>query len=153
MEYSNDIETRRAEAIEELRAAFAELESGEGLTRLVGGHGIQSRVFEFEWREESLAISFRLPCGRVLQDEESQKEDDEEIGAAIRMAMLLLATAGRREASSPRLEVSCDEHGTAYAVYGADGELEDSGTDWAPLVKNLETELGAAPEPLAIIWS
>ena len=151
MEYSNDIETRRAEAIEELRAAFAELESGEGLTRLVGGHGIQSRVFEFEWREESLAISFRLPCGRVLQDEESQKEDDEEIGAAIRMAMLLLSTAGRREEAS-RLEVSCDDRGSAYAIYSADGELEDSGTDWAPLVKRLEAELGDAPEPLSIIW-
>ena len=151
MEYSNDIETRRAEAVAELRAAFAELESGEGLTRLVGGHGIQSRVFEFEWREESLAISFRLPCGRVLQDEESQKEDDEEIGAAIRMAMLLLSTAGRREKAS-RLEVSCDDRGSAYAIYTADGELEDSGTDWAPLVKRLEAELGDAPEPLSIIW-
>ena len=151
MEYSYDIETRRAEAVAELRAAFAELESGEGLTRLVGGHGIQSRVFEFEWREESLAISFRLPCGRVLQDEESQKEDDEEIGAAIRMAMLLLSTAGRREEAS-RLEVSCDDRGSAYAIYSADGELEDSGTDWAPLVKRLEAELGDAPEPLSIIW-
>jgi hypothetical protein len=151
MEYLNDIETRRAEAVAELRAAFAELESGEGLTRLVGGHGIQSRVFEFEWREESLAISFRLPCGRVLLDEESQKEDDEEIGAAIRMAMLLLSTAGRREEAS-RLEVSCDDRGSAYAIYSADGELEDSGTDWAPLVKRLESELGDAPEPLSIIW-
>ena len=68
------------------------------------------------------------------------------------MAMLLLATAGRRDPASPRLEVSCDGHGTAYAVYGADGEIEDAGTDWAPLVKNLETQLGAASEPLAIIW-
>ena len=151
MENGKDMESRRAEAIEELRAAFAELESGEGLTRLVGGHGLQSRVFEFGWREESLEISFRLPYGRVLLDEASQKEDDEEIGAAIRMAILLLTTAGDREPSS-RLEVSCNDHGTTYAVYGADGELEDSGTDWAPLVKRLETELGDATEPLSIIW-
>ena len=152
MPNEKDIETRRAEAIAELRAAFAEIESGRELTHFVGGHGFQSRVFEFAWREESLGIFFRLPYGRVLSDEESRKEDDEEIGAAIRMAMLLLATAGRKDPSSPRLEVSCDDRGTAYAVYDADGEIVDSGTDWAPLVKNLETELGDAPEPLSIIW-
>ena len=151
MENEKDIESRRAEAIEELRAAFAELESGEGLTRFAGGHGIQSRVFEFVWREESLEISFRLPYGRVLLDEASQKEDDEEIGAAIRMAILLLTTAGGREPSS-RLEVSCDDHGASYAIYGADEEIEDSGTDWAPLVKRLTAEFGDATEPLSIIW-
>ena len=41
MENEQDIESKRADAVEELRTAFAELESGEGLTRLVGGHGIQ----------------------------------------------------------------------------------------------------------------
>ena len=147
----NEIESRRAAALAELKAAFAELESGEGLTRFVGGHGIQSRVFEFEWDEPALGIRFRLPYARLLQDEAAQKEDDEEIGAAIRMAILLLTTAGRLESES-RLEVSCDDHGTSYAVYAADGELEDSGTDWAPLVKRLETEFGDSAEPLSIIW-
>ena len=151
MENAQDIETRRAEAIEELHAAFAELESGAGLTRLVGGHGIQSRVFEFAWREPSLEISFRLPYGRILQDEASQKADEGEIGAAIRMAILLLSTAGSLEPSS-RLEVACGDRGASYAVYGADGDLEDSGADWAPLVKRLETALGGIPEPLSIIW-
>ena len=146
-----DIEAKRAEAAEELRAAFAELESGEGLTRLVGGHGIQSRVFEFEWSEPALEISFRIPYARVLSDEALQKDDEEEVGAAIRMAILLLTTAGRMESVS-RLEVSCDDRGTAYVVYSADGELEDSGTDWAPLVKRLEAELGDAPEPVSVIW-
>ena len=146
-----DIEAKRAEAVEELRAAFAELESGEGLTRLTGGHGIQSRVFKFEWGEPTLEISFRIPYARVLSGEEAQKDDNEEIGAAIRMAIFLLATAGRMESES-RIEVSCDDRGTAYAVYAADGELEDSGTDWAPLVKRFETEFGAAAEPLSIIW-
>jgi hypothetical protein len=147
----NDIESRRAAALAELKAAFAELESGQGLTRLVGGHGIQSRVFEFEWDEPALGIRFRLPYARLLSDEASQKADDEEIGAAIRMAMLLLATAGRMESES-RIEVSCDDRGTTYAVYSADGELEDSGTDWTPLVKRFETEFGDATEPLSIIW-
>lgn len=67
------------------------------------------------------------------------------------MAMLLLATVGNLEAPS-RLEVSCDDRGTAYAVYSPDGDLEDSGTDWVPIVKRLETDLSDAPEPLSIIW-
>lgn len=152
MENGNGTEAGRAAAVGELRAAFAELESGGGLTRFVGGHGVQSRTFEFAWRDPALDISFRLPYGRVLSDEASRKEDDEEIGAAIRMAILLLATAGRRDPAS-RIEVSCDDCGTAYAIYAADGELEDSGTDWAPLVKRLGAELGDAPEEsLSIIW-
>ena len=153
MENEKDMETKRAEAVEELRAAFAELESGEGLTRLVGGHGIQSRVFEFEWSEPALEISFRIPYARVLSDEASQKDDEEEISAAIRMAILLLSTEGRLESVS-RISVSCDEQrGTAYAIYSADGELEDSGGDWAPLVRRLESELGdSSTEPLTIIW-
>ena len=150
-ETETDIETKRAEAVEELRAAFAEIESGDGLTRLVGGHGIQSRVFEFEWSEPALEISFSIPYARVLSDEASQKDDDEEIGAAIRMAILLLSTVGRQESVS-RISVSCDDRGTTYAVYDADGELEDSGADWAPLVKRLETEFDGGSEPLSIIW-
>ena len=151
MENEEDMKAKRAEAVEELKAAFAELESGEGLTRFVGGHGIQSRVFEFAWSDPALEISFRIPYARVLSDEAAQKEDDEEIGAAIRMAILLLTSAGRLAAVS-RMEVSCDDRGTTYAVYGAEGELEDSGADWAPLVKRLEAELGDAPASLSIIW-
>ena len=147
----NDIEARRAAAAEELRAALAEIESGAGLTRFVGGHGIQSRVFEFAWDEPSLGIDFRLPCGRLLSDEKSQKNDDAEIGAAIRMAILLLTMAGRTDAAS-RIEVACDDHGTTYAVYAADGALEDSGTDWAPLVRRLETALGGETEAVSVIW-
>ena len=52
-----------------------------------------------------------------------------------------------------RLEISCDDRGTAYAVYSADGELEDSGEDWAPLVRRFEAEFGeGTAEPLSIIW-
>ena len=151
MDFSELLDAKRAEAVEELRVAFAELESGEGLTRFVGGHGIQSRVFEYEWSDPALEISFRIPYARVLSDEATQKEDDEEIGAAIRMAILLLTVAGHMESVS-RMEVSCNDRGTMYAVYSADGELEDSGTDWAPLVKRLETELGDVSEPVSIIW-
>ena len=54
--------------------------------------------------------------------------------------------------SASRIAVSCDDRGTTYAVYSADGELEDSDTDWSPLVKRLEAGLGDAPESLSIIW-
>ena len=151
MENEKSIEARRAEAVDELRAAFAELEAGEGLTRLVGGHGIQSRVFEFEWSESALDISFRIPYGLVLSGEETQKEDNDEIGAAIRMAILLLTTARRRE-HGPRISVSCDDHGTKYAVYTAEGELEDSGMNWMPIIKRFECELDDSIEPLSVIW-
>ena len=151
MENEKDIEALRAEAVEELRIALAEIESGEGLTHLVGGHGIQSRMFEYEWSDPALEISFRIPYACVLSDEASQKANDEEIGAAIRMAMLLLVAVGRME-SGMRIELSCDDDGATYAVYAADGELEDSGTDWAPLVKRFESELGDIPDSLAIIW-
>ena len=147
----NEIDEKRAAAVEDLRAAFAGLESGEGLTRFVGGHGIQSRVFEFAWSDPAIEMSFRIPYARVLSDEASQKADDEEVGAAIRMAILLLTVAGRMEPGT-QIEVSCDDRGTAYAVYAADGELEDSGTDWAPLVKRFEAEFVDTSEPLSIIW-
>jgi len=152
MENSKDMEAQRAEAVGELSAALAELKSGEGLTRFVGGHGIQSRVFEFEWSDPTLEIEFRIPYARVLSDEESQKDDDEEVGAAIRMAMLLLSTAECR-AEGSRIAVSCDDRGTSYAVFSADGELEDSGTDWAPFVKRMEVELGdSSTDSISIIW-
>ncbi|MBR3221762.1 MAG: hypothetical protein IKF72_05955 [Kiritimatiellae bacterium] len=151
MENEKDIEARRTEAVEELRSAFAELESGEGLMRFVGGHGIQSRVFEFEWSDPELDISFRIPYARVLSDEASQEEDNVEIGAAIRMAILLLTTAGHMESAS-RIEVSCDDRGTTYAVYAANGEIEDSGMDWEPLVKRFEAELGDDLGSISIIW-
>ncbi len=147
----NEIEAKRAEAVEELRAAFAELESGEGLTRFVGGHGIQSRVFEFAWSEPALEIAFRIPYARVLSDEASQRADDEEIGAAIRMAILLLAMAGRPDAAS-RIEVTCDDRVTTYTIYTADGAIDDSGSDWGPLVKRLETALGGVQEAVSVIW-
>lgn len=81
------------ETIEELRAALAELESGEGLSRFVEGHGLQSRFFAFSWKSEGLSIDFNLPCGRVLLDEEEQALDAARVGAALRMAILLLTAA------------------------------------------------------------
>ena len=147
----NDIVERREAAVAELKAAFAEIESGAGLTSFVGGHGIQSRVFEFEWNEPSLRMYFRLPCWRVLSDEKTQEEDDAAVGAAIRMAILLLTLAGRPDAES-RIDLSWDARGTSYAVYAADGTLEDSGDDWGPLVRRLETAFAGDAESVSVIW-
>ena len=142
---------KRAEAVAELKAALAELESGEGLRRFTGGHGLQSRVFEFEWREPTRNIDFRLPYARVLSGEETQASDDAEIGAAIRMAVLLLTTRDSLVSES-RIDVSCDDTGASYHVYNADGVLEDFGDEWGPLVKRLETILNDNPGDMTIIW-
>ncbi len=82
--------TMKAETVEQLRTAIRELESGEGLTALMGGHGLQSRTFEFSWTTPTLAISYAMPYGRVLDNDETQQEDDANIGAACRLAILLI---------------------------------------------------------------
>jgi hypothetical protein len=52
---------------------------------------------------------------------------------------------------STRIGGACDDHGTSYAVYAADGELEDSDKDLAPLVKRLADGFGDTTESLFII--
>ncbi len=83
----------------ELKAALEELESGEGLSRFVGGHGLMSRMFKFSRSEPTLEIDFRLPYARVLMDEESQNADEAENSMAARMATLLLTVEGQKSES------------------------------------------------------
>lgn len=148
----------REDAIAELRAALGELESGEGLSRFVGGHGLMSCLFEFQWNEPALEIDFRLPYARVLAEEESQKKDDAEIGAAIRMAILLLTVESQRSKSGKpgeeglRTNVWADERGTGYSILGTEGEVVDSGDDWSGLVHRLESALPDGEEDLTVIW-
>ena len=141
--------------IEELKAAVAELESEDGLVRFVGGHGLQSRFFAFEWRGERLEIDFRLPYARVLSDEEVQAEDAAKVGAAIRLAILLLAAErdGRLLADGEaKLSVEADETGFRHAVYDADGEMTDSGDDWEQLVARINSVLTDSVGDLQVIW-
>jgi len=149
----NSAETRE-ETIAALNAALTELEGDEGLSRFVGGHGLMSRRFEFNWRESTLEIDFRLPYARVLADEESQKDDDAEIGAAIRMAIVLLTVEGRKADGINGLAVSvwADESGLGYSIRDAQGELVDSGDDWSGLVHRLESALPEGEKALAVIW-
>lgn len=144
----------KEDAIAELQAALAELEGGEGLSRFIGGHGLMSRVFEFKWSEPTLEIDFRLPYARVLGDEESQKSDDAEVGAAIRMAILLLEVDGREieGRSGMKISVWADERGVGYSLHDAEENVVESGDDWSGLVCRLEAALPEGKESLSIIW-
>ena len=147
--------TKQEETIDELKAALAELESEEGLEMFVEGHGLQSRYFAFSWQSDELEIEYNLPYARVLSDEDAQKLDAARIGAAIRLAILLLASSSSGallhdgEAS---LSVTADDSGVSYSFVDSDGEVVDSGEEWEPLIARLGTDLPAAADDFQIIW-
>ena len=144
----------REDTIAELKVAIAELEGGEVLSHFVGGHGFMSRRFEFDWHEPTLEIDFRLPYARVLSDEESQKDDDAAIGAAIRMAILLLTVEGRKRGDDNGMALSVwgDENAAGYSIRDGQGELVDSGEGWSGLVHRLESALPDGEEAMSVIW-
>ena len=149
------LEERRAEALVELEAAIEEIESGEGLSTFVEGHGIQSRVFRFEWNEPLLQIAYELPTGRVLSGEDAEKSDDAEICAAIRMALVLLRSVrdGKIEgAGYGSISVSCDDDGARYAIRAEDGSMIDEAEGWSGLASRLEGVLGDASKNMVVIW-
>ena len=150
-----DLDGRREEVIEELRLALGELESGNALADFVEGHGLQSWYFVFSWRSDWLSISFRLPYARVLSGEEEVSFDNARIGAAIRMAMLLLASTSADALlhdGEAALSVEAGEFGVRYAITGPDGDEIDSADDWQPLIARLENDISSAGESLHIIW-
>ena len=150
----HNIKEIREESIAELKAALEELESGEGLSRFVGGHGLMSRMFEFSWSEPTLEIDFRLPYARVLMDEESQKADEAGISMAIRMAILLLTVEGQKPESPEELSLNVwsNEDGTGYALHDEEGNETDSDDDWTGLVHRLDAALPHKDETQTIIW-
>ena len=146
---------RRDEAIEELRSALGELESGNGLPDFVEGHGLQSWRFVFQWSSDWLSIEYRLPYARVLSGEDAVSFDNARIGAAIRMAILLLSATSAGSLlhdGESALSVEADESGARYATMGPDGEEIDSADDWQPLIARLENDLPSAEAGLQIIW-
>jgi len=152
--HMDDIEEKREEARAGLEAALEELESGEGLSTFVEGHGLQSHRFRFEWSEPLLQISYDLPTGRVLSPEEDQKTDDAEAGAAIRLALVLLHAVqdGKTEAfEEGTLSVSYDDSGAHYAIHAPDGNVVDEGDGWSGLVSRLEVHFGDSSENVIII--
>ena len=146
--------TKQEETINELKAALAELESDEGLEMFVEGHGLQSRYFAFSWQSDELGIDYNLPYARVLSDEDAQKLDAARIGAAIRLAILLLASSSSGALlhdGETTLSVTADETGASYSFVDSDGEVSDSGEEWGPLIARLETDLPDADD-VQVIW-
>ncbi len=149
--------TMKAEAVEQLRAVISELESGEGLTALTGGHGFQSRTFEFSWTTPTLSISYSMPYGRVLDDDGTQQEDDANIGAACRLAILLIeadAAGALLAEGEAAMSVSFDRFsGAHYHTTAADGKIVDSGDDWTGLVTRFEHAFQSKGlDEMSIIW-
>ena len=139
----------REETIERLSAALEEIEGGRSPGGFTGGHGVQSRVFEFRWSEPSLEIDFRLPYDLVFDDEEARKARAAEIGAAIRMAILLLKVVDSGGLGG-RVAVSAAARGVFYGIFGENGEAEDSGNDWSRLASRLGDALGCDPREVSI---
>ena len=151
----NELNDEHTSAIAELRLALAALEAGEELEQFVDGHGLQSRFFAFSWRSDGLAIDFRLPYARVLSDEGGQKQDVAEIGAAIRLAILLLVSSVKgtllREGEAA-ISVEADETGVSYSIFGADGEEIDSGEAWEPVVARLDSAFADGGGEVQVVW-
>ncbi len=145
---------KQEETINELKAALAGLESDEGLEMFVEGHGLQSRYFAFSWQSDGLEIEYVLPYARVLSGEEEQKLDAARIGAAIRLAILLIASSSGTllHDGEAALSVTADESGASYTIVGSDGEVVDSGEEWGPLISRLEADLPATAEDIQVIW-
>ena len=151
----NHLAEQRAETVEALRFALGELESGNALSGFVEGHGLQSRYFVFSWSSDWLSIEYRLPYARVLSGEEEMSFDNARIGAAIRMAILLLSSASAEALlhdGEALLSVEAGESGARYAITDRDGEEVDSADDWQPLISRLENDISPAGESLQIIW-
>ena len=150
-------ELAKTEAVNQLKNAIRELESGEGLSALTGGHGLQSRTFEFSWSSPTLTITFSMPYERVLEDDETRQEDDAAIGAACRLAILLIesdAAGSLLSEGESAMSVSFDRlEGASYWTTTDDGEIVDSGSDWSGLVARIERNFHSNDsEPLSIIW-
>jgi len=146
---------KRIEAIASLENALDEIESGEGLSTFVEGHGLQSRRFRFNWSEPSLLISYDLPTGRVLSPEDDQRSDDAEAGAAIRLAIVLLRAfeQGKPEAfEDGSLSVYCDDDGARYEILADDGSVIDEQEGWSGLASRLECVFENLADDLMIIW-
>ena len=145
-----NISQMRETAAAQLRNVLAELEADEELTAFVEGTGFQSRVFAFQWNDETLSIDLRLPYARVLSSEETQRQDALELGVALRMAILLLSAP---ESGEARISVNADEDGVDYAVFDASGAETDVGEGWETLVARLERVCPAAGENgIAVFW-
>ena len=140
----------REATLAQLTAALTALEGGGPPAPFLGGHGIQSRLFEFAWSDPALEIDFRLPWGLALDEEEPRRARDAEIGAVIRLALLLQQAPAAGDGG--RITVAADSRGVSYAIFAPDGSLEDAGDDWEPLARRLETGLAGTASAATVFW-
>ena len=148
--------SQRISIMDNLRAELEGFEAGEGLSRFTGGHGLQSNVFRFSWDEPMLRIDLELPYACVLSEDEQQADDDAEISASMRMAILLLSAAEKGtllQDGEARLVVTHDDDDLWWGVYDADGNLLDESEEWDSLAARLENALADdAENALTFIW-
>ena len=148
--------SQRISIMDDLRAELEGFEAGEGLSRFTGGHGLQSNVFRFSWDEPMLRIDLELPYACVLSEDEQQADDDAEISASMRMAILLLSAAEKGtllQDGEARLVVTHDNDDLWWGVYDADGNLLDESEEWDSLAARLENALADdAENALTFIW-
>jgi hypothetical protein len=147
---NKELTKKREEAITDLLAALNEINSGTEMTHFVNGHGLQSRYFKFAWNDPALGIDFRLPYDCVLSDAETQKANTWEIGAALRLAVLLLDAANRGalfQKGEDFLNISLDEGGAQYRIFSSEGDQIESGEGLEALVRRLEMSLHGNPNP------
>ena len=148
--------SQRISIMDDLRAELEGFEAGEGLSRFTGGHGLQSNVFRFSWDEPMLRIDLELPYACVLSEDEQQADDDAEISASMRMAILLLSAAEKGtllQDGEARLVVTHDDDDLWWGVYDAEGNLLDESEEWDSLAARLENALvDDAENALTFIW-
>ena len=148
-------QTRRNGTIEDLKAALGELESDNGLVRFVEGHGLQSLFFRFEWSEPGLEIDFVLPYGRVLSSEATQRLDVARVGAAIRMAILLIVSMDKGVLladGEKTISVYSDEYGESFTIYGSGGVELFSDDNWEPLVTRIKEIFPDDDSKFFVLW-
>ena len=126
-----------------LEAVVSGIETDALPARFIGGHGLQSRRFRFDWADDKLALRFDLPCCRVLSGDEQWRADEAEIAAACRMDLLLLAAHADGKLlhdaeGEATLAATCDDSGARYEIRDAEGETLDAGDGWSVLAARLE---------------
>lgn len=147
---------QRAAILQELQDALDMLNTGEMPPAFVDGHGVQSLVFRFSWSDESLQIDIQLPCSRLLSGEELQETQKDDVGAALRMAILVLKADANEKLlreGEKSIRITCTENGLAYMVLDEEGQVLEEEDDWTLLAARLETSFEEeGEESLVIFW-
>lgn len=118
--------------------AFEPAEDGDLLACGPTGHGIASWNFRMRVKTASLDIDVVLPCQRVLENEETRKNQAADLRTACSVVFSALRIAAKGLPDGRRLLVTCDPMlNFSWRVVAADGTVEQEGAEWAELVEAL----------------